>query len=147
MRFVWEIVLNRSRDEVWRAFDNPENLKRWEPTLLSFEPVSGNPGQVGAVSRLTYLEGKRSIVLTETITLRHEPDEFAGSYDSVMAVNTISNSFTTEGSGATRWTVSAEFCCRGLWRLLAPLMRGSIRKRLNADLTRFKTELEAGRLV
>ena len=56
------------------------------------------------------------------------------------------NSFTDAGGDRPRWTVSAEFQFRGLFKLLGPLMRGAIAKRTRADLLRFKTMLEAGQL-
>ena len=146
MRFSFEIPLDRSREAVWKAFDNPDNMKTWQPTLVSFEPVSGTPGQPGAVSRLTYREGKRTMVLTETITLRREPDEFAGTYDSGMAVNAIHNRFEEAGPGQTRWIMTADFQFRGIWRLLGFVFSGAIRKRTMADLNRFKQKLEAGEL-
>jgi carbon monoxide dehydrogenase subunit G len=146
MHFTFEYLLARSRATVWKAFDNPDNLGKWQPTLQAFEPVSGIPGQPGAVSRLTYREGSRAIVLTETITLRREPEEFAGTYDSGMGLNAVHNRFEEAGAGQTRWVVSADFQFRGIWRLLGLLFKGAIRKRMVQDLTRFKQKLEAAEL-
>jgi carbon monoxide dehydrogenase subunit G len=72
MNFKSEIVINRNREDVWKLFDNTDNMKKWQPTLKKFEPQSGKPGQVGAVSKLTYEENGREIVLIETITSRNE---------------------------------------------------------------------------
>jgi uncharacterized protein YndB with AHSA1/START domain len=58
MKFTLELTLHKSRADVWRAFDNPENTKVWQPTLVRVETVSGAQGQTGAVSKLTYAEGK-----------------------------------------------------------------------------------------
>ena len=146
MHFEFAYQLGRSRDAVWRAFDNPENLKRWQPTLESFEPVSGTPGQAGAVSRLRYREGKRAVVLSETITLRREPEEFAGTYDSGMGENTVHNRFEVMGPETTLWVVHTDFRFRGIWRWLSPLFKGAIEKRLREDLGRFKDRLESGLL-
>lgn len=146
MAFRFELSLARSRAEVWRAFDRPENLRKWQPTLVSFDPVSGDPGQPGAVSRLVYREGNRTIAMTETITARREPEEFSGTYHSGMAVNTIQNRFEATGPTSTRWLVTADFEFRGLWRLLSPFFRGAIRTRMLQDLSRFKKLLESGEL-
>ncbi len=73
--------------------DNVENMKEWQPSLKSFEHQSGEPGQVGAVSKLTYNENGREIVLTETITGRKEPEEFSGTYDNPVARNRVKNTF------------------------------------------------------
>lgn len=144
LRFTQEIVLDRPIEAVWRAFDNPENLKVWQPTLVSFEPVSGTPGQPGAVSRLTYQEGKRIIVLMETVTDRQQPNLFAGTYDSGMGLNNITARFSPQGDGATLWRMEGEFISRGIWKLITPLFAGVIRKRTREDAIRFKTSLESG---
>ena len=147
MRVSFEVILNKSRDSVWKAFDNPTNMKKWQPTLKSFEPVSGTPGQAGAVSRLTYDERGRTIVLTETITLRRQPEAFAGTYDSGMAINILHNAFTEVGPSQTKWVMESEFRFRGFWRLLAPLMRGAVAKRIREDVGRFKRMLESDQLA
>ena len=146
MQLQFSIVLNRRRDDVWRAFDRVDSLKKWQPTLVSFEPQSGTPGEVGAISKLTYLENNRTIVLTEVVTLRQPPREFAGTYDSGMAINHVHNRFEELGDGTTQWTMTAEFRFTGLWKLLSPLFRGMIKKRLQADAQRFRELLEAGEL-
>ncbi len=147
MRMTVEVTLDKSRQEVWKAFDSPANMRKWQPTLKSFEPVSGTPGQVGAVSRLTYDENGRSIVLTETITLRQELVAFAGMYDSGHAVNTVQNSFTEVAPGRTKWVMEADLLFRGFLKLMAPFIRGTIEKRMRTDVERFKTLLEAGELA
>ena len=69
---------------MWRAFDNVENMKKWQPTLMKFEPVSGTPGQVGAVSELTYNENGREFMLIEKITRRDEPNGFDAIYENSL---------------------------------------------------------------
>lgn len=146
LQFTTEVVLERPIHEVWRAFDSTENMKRWQPTLESFVHVSGTPGQPGAVSRLTYLEGKRTVVLTETVSERREPEYFAGSYDSGMACNRIANHFVAIDGNRTQWKMECEFVFRGVWKLLTPLFRGAIEQRTRQDVERFKECLESGKL-
>jgi uncharacterized protein YndB with AHSA1/START domain len=68
MKFKLELPIHKSRAEVWKTFDNPENMKKWQPSLIKFEPVSGTPGQPDAVSKLTYNEGRGEFVLIEKVT-------------------------------------------------------------------------------
>jgi len=145
IQITTELVLERPIGEVWRAFDSPDNMRRWQPTLESFEPVEGTPGQPGAVSRLTYLEGKQRMVLLETITERREPEHFAGTYASGMATNRMVNRFVALDSTRTHWQVECEFVFHGAWRFLAPFFRASIERRTRADVERFKECLETGR--
>jgi hypothetical protein len=146
MHLAFDYVLGRKREEVWKAFDNPDNMKKWQPTLAAFEPMVGTPGQEGAVSKLTYREDGRQIVLMETITIRREPEEYGGTYESDMATSVIHNRFEPDGPWTTRWNITIDFRFRGLWRLLGPLFKGAIARRTRADLERFKILLESGQL-
>lgn len=145
MNFKYEIVINRSRAEVWKLFDNVDNMKKWQPTLKKFELQNGTPGQVGAVSQLTYEENGREIVLIETISSRNEPNEFSGTYANSMALNTIKNQFIALEAKRTNWTMDCEFKLHGFWKLLGPLMIGAIKKRTVQDMQRFKELAEASR--
>jgi hypothetical protein len=75
------IDIDLPRDEVIKLFDNPDNLVKWQNGLQSFERLSGEPGQPGAKSKLTFLHGKHTIELIETVSERNLPDEFNGSYE------------------------------------------------------------------
>ncbi len=139
MKIIREIVINKSREEVWKVFDDPENMKKWQPTLKKFEHQSGRQGQVGAISKLTYEENRREIVMTETITGRKEPDEFSGEYTTPQAVNKINNKFVKLDDSKTKWVMDCEFRFKGLiWNLISPLLRGAIRKRIEKDMNQFK---------
>jgi hypothetical protein len=143
MNFKHEVVINRSRDEVWKLFDNPDNMKKWQPTLKKFEPLSGKPGQVGAVSKLTHEENGREIVLIETISNRNEPNEFSGTYSNPMATNSIKNHFIALESNRTKWVIDCGFIFHGFWKLLGLFMKGAIRKRTAQDADRFKQMAES----
>ncbi len=146
MKFNYEVAINRSRDEVWKLFDNPDNMKKWQPALKKFEPQSGKPGQVGAVSKLTYEENGREIVLIETISSRNEPNEFSGTYTNPMATNSIKNEFAALEANRTKWVMDCEFIFHGFWKLLGPLMKGAIKKRTVQDVNRFKQMAEGEQL-
>ena len=87
MKYTSEIEINKPVDRVIELFDNPDNLDKWMIGLQSFEPISGNPGQVGAKSRLKFKMGKREIEMIETITVRNFPDEFSGTYEAKGVFN------------------------------------------------------------
>lgn len=146
MKFEFTIDLAAPRDLVWRAFDNPSNLLKWQPSLVSFEPVSGSPGQVGAVSQLTYRESGREIVLVETITVRREPVEFGGTYESGHGVTLLSNRFVETAADQTRWNVETQAQLRGMAKFMGPMLKGMIENRVRTDCQRFKSLLESGEL-
>jgi uncharacterized protein YndB with AHSA1/START domain len=146
MRFELDVDIAAPPDDVWRAFEDPANTPRWQPTLQSFERISGEPGWPGAVSLLVYHEGGRKIEMTETITARDEGRHLAGRYDNAWAVNEMACTFETLPDGGTRWRALAEFRFKGWTKLLAPLLRAGIRKRLEDDMLRFKELVESGAL-
>jgi hypothetical protein len=48
---------------VWKAFDDPENMKIWQPSLVRTERLGGTTGQPGSVSKLTYKQNEREFSL------------------------------------------------------------------------------------
>lgn len=142
MRFELSMDIDAPPDVVWRLFDDPANTPRWQPALQSYERISGEPGWPGAVSLLVYHQGGRRIETTELITARDEGRHLAGRYDNAWATNDMACTFEALPDGGTRWRAFAEFRFKGWTKLLAPLLRAGIRKRLEDDMLRFKELVE-----
>ena len=144
MKFRIELPINRPRLEVWKAFDNPQNMKKWQPSLTKFENISGIRGQPGAVSKLTYMEGEREFALIEKVTRRDEPNGLDGVYENDFSVNTIKNTFVEQGSDQTLWVMETEFKFKTLiMKIVGPLMKNNFIKRTQADMKRFKEMAES----
>ena len=137
-----EITIDADRATVWREFDNPDNLGKWQPTLKSFTHQSGTAGEPGAVSELVYDENGREVAMTETMTERREPDFMAGIYDSAWSKVTIVNHFEVMGDNQTRWVIYANHQFKGFFRFLALFLRKSIRARTDDWMQRFKLLVE-----
>lgn len=142
MKIRTEVVIDADPKTVWRAFDNPDNLQKWQPTLRSFRTISGEPGQPGAVSELLYDENGREIRVMECLTERREPHFMAGSYASDRGKAIVVNQFEDLGDGRTRWVAWWNHVSRGIFRLLSPFMKRSMAKRIDDDLQRFKLMVE-----
>ena len=144
MKFKLELTINKPLAEVWKAFDNIESMKKWQPTLVKFEPVSGIPGQPGAVSKLTYEEGRREFTLIEKIIHRDEPNSFDGVYENNFADNIIRNKFIELGQHQTVWAMETEFKFKTLiMKLMGPLMKKNFVARTQKDMERFKEMAES----
>lgn len=143
--YTVEIEINLPRDRVIELFDNPDNLKKWQPGLQSFEHVSGEPGQPGARSKLVYLNGKHRVELTETVTKRDLPDEFNGTYSWGGGENTLENRFIELGPDRTKWesTCSYEFSSFML-KMMGFLFPGMFKKQNMVFLRNFKAFCEDG---
>ena len=138
MKFTVKIKINLARNKVIELFDSTENLKKWQPGLLSFEHQSGTPGEVGAKSRLQYKTGKREIEMVETITVKNLPDEFSGIYEAKGVWNEVKNYFYEVDKNTTKWVSENEFRCSGFMKIIAFFMPGSFKKETMKYLEYFK---------
>jgi len=143
LKFKLELSINKPLAEVWKAFDNIENMKKWQPTLVKFEPISGISGQPGAVSKLTYEEGGREFTLIEKITHRDEPGSFDGVYENNFTDNTVRNKFIELGHNQTLWVMETEYRFKTLiMKVMGPLMKKKFFARTQKDMERFKEMAE-----
>lgn len=139
MKYKLELTIEKSRAEVWKAFDNTENMKQWQPSLKKFAHVSGTPGQPGAVSTLTYEENDREFTLTERITLREEPNRFDGIYENKFSESVIKNTFIEQAANETLWVSETNFKFKTLlMKIMGPLMKRNFVRRTFRDMERFK---------
>jgi len=142
MKLKFETMIDASVEAVWAAFDNPDNMPRWQQNLESFHHVSGKPGQPGAVSELIYDEKGKKVILKETITERRDPNLLAGTYESPMGTTLIVNHFEVVADKSTRWTSWCNFTFQGFMKIMSLFVAGIIRKRTEADMERFKLMVE-----
>jgi uncharacterized membrane protein len=142
MKLKLETVVDTSLDNVWAAFDNPENLPRWQQNLESFNHISGQPGQPGAVSELVFDEKGKKVIVSETITERREPDFLAGAYESPMGKALIVSHFEAVDDNSTRWTSWCNFTFQGFAKFMSLFVSSIVRNRMEADMARFKLMVE-----
>ena len=93
MKLNFEIEIDAGLDDVWAAFTNPDNMRRWVQNFESFTPKSGIPGQPGATAEVAFNENGKRVVMLETITERRDPDFLAGSYETDHGTTVIVNHF------------------------------------------------------
>lgn len=144
MKFTLELPIYKPRAEVWKAFDNPQNMRKWQRSLISFETISGMQGQPGAVSKLTFEERGRQFELIEKVTHRDEPNRLDGVYENNFADNIVKNTFVEQGKEQTLWVMETEFKFKTLvMRILGPLMKKNFVARTQKDMGRFKEMVES----
>ncbi len=142
MKHKTEVLIDADRATVWRMFDNPHNMTKWQPTLKSFTHKSGTPGQPDAVSELVYDENGRDVVMTETITARREPDFLGGTYETKWGTVIIFNHFEDTGDSKTRWVSNVNYIFKGFMKIMALFMRKSIFSRNDTNMNHFKLLVE-----
>jgi hypothetical protein len=109
MKYKNELEIHLPLDRVIELFDNPENLKKWMPGLVSFETISGTQGQPEAKSLLKYEMGKRKIEMVETILTRNLLENFSGTYETKGIYNVVRNSFRSIDKNTTLLINENEF--------------------------------------
>lgn len=139
MKYTSEIIINKPVNEVVQLFDNPDNLYAWMEGLTEFEHLSGEPGQPGAKSKLTFEMGKRTVEMIETVTVRNLPEEFSGTYEADKVFNKITNRFFPAGDGKTKYVSENEFELQGFFmKAMAFLLPGLFKKQTKKHLEAFK---------
>ena len=143
MEYRRQIDIDRPRTEVVDLFLDPENLKAWQPSLVSMELLSGpDPSALGAVTRQLHRMGKREVEMVQTITQHDPPEAFAATYEADKVWNLVENRFTEIDGGRTRWVVDNTFRCAGMMRLMSALFPGMFRKQTLSFMESFKAFAE-----
>jgi len=143
MKYTLELDIDVPRKNMIEYFDNPDNMAKWQPGFVKMEHVSGEPGEIGAKSKLYYKMGKREVEMIETITARNLPEEFCGTYEAKGVWNSVDNRFVEVGTHKTRWLFETEFKCSGFLRVMAFFMPGMFKKQSLENMKSFKEFAEA----
>jgi len=138
MKYTTEIRINLSRSKVLELFDNTENLYKWQPGLLSFTHLEGEPGEERARSELVYESRKGELLITETIIRKRLPDLFHMSYKSKGVYNEVENYFEELEPGNTLWRTENLFRFSGIMMLMVPFMKRAFIHNTMLNMDRFK---------
>ncbi len=143
MKYTCSVDIDQPLQKVIDLFDNPDNMKHWQPGLLSFEHLSGDPGEPGAKSRLHYKMGKRDIEMTETIIERDLPRMFSSTYEANGVLNIQKNTFVPVDEQTTRYVSENEFRFSGFMKIMGWLMPGAFKKQSQKYMDQFKEFAES----
>jgi hypothetical protein len=143
MKYNIELIINKPRREVWKAFNDPEKMKAWQTSLVAIELLSGTAGQPGAVSKLMFEEKGREFSLVERIISFQEPEIVLQSYENQFSINMIHNSFLEQGQNQTLWIMETGYKFRTLlMKIMGPVYKKNLVARTQRDMQRFKELVE-----
>ena len=137
MKYTCEIDIDKPIERVIELFDDPENMKEWQPGLVSYEFISGEPGQPGSKMKLKYKMGKREVEMVETLISRHHTS-FSGTYEAKGVWNRIDAEFEKINEDQTRYITRQEFQLKGIMKLYGWLMPGAFKKQTMVYMRSFK---------
>lgn len=140
MKFTCSVTINLPRQKVIDLWQDPENLAHWQDGFIDFKHVEGEPGQVGAVSRVRYKIRNRDLELIETIKEMNLPESMVGLYESKPTTNLMHNTFTMVNDHITRWDAQINYLeMNGLvMKLMARFFPNMFQKQAQKWLDQFK---------
>ena len=135
------IEINLPIGKVVELFMDKANFKEWKKDFISYEPVSGTPGKVGAVTKLSF----KRVTLVEKITSENLPSEISYEYEhkrgtKIVMIHQASNRFTPLQENKTQYELESEMTkvFGFLPRIIMKLMAGAVRKYEQDQLDQFK---------
>ncbi len=145
MRYQLELDIDAPRERVLELFLDTENLKRWQPSLVRYEQLSGDGMRgVGSTSKQLHRMGQREVDMLATVTVDRYPDEFAATFEADDVWNLIENHFFDLGEHRTKWTVTSDFRSSSfMMKLLMLIMPGMFKKQTRSFMEHFKEFAEA----
>ncbi|WP_103864335.1 SRPBCC family protein [Aquimarina sp. I32.4] len=147
MEYTLDIEIKLPRHQVVDLFKNEENMKFWQKGFVNMTLLNGQKGKAGAVSKLTYIMGKRKIEMVETITLLDLPAAIHLTFDAKNIYNIQENYFEELVNGHTKWISKNEFKFSGFMKIMGFLMPGAFKKQSYSYMKDFKAFAENGKSV
>src|SRR5215471_8724758 len=105
----YSVEIDAPVKKVVDLFMNPDHYTEWKKDFISYERVSGTPGQAGAVTRLKF----KQVTMFETITSSNLPNEISAEYEHKRGKNTVmfhkaTNRFSTLQGNNTLYDTEIE---------------------------------------
>jgi len=155
MKYRNSIEIAQPRARVAQLLADPVHLPRWLRGMVLHEPVHGEHGQLGTVSRVVLQSGKQTFEITETVT-RREPTDLQEIPREVVVVferesvgtgiwSVVRDRLTETDPRSTLWVSDSEFRFDGvLMRFIGFVMPGTFRKQSQQHMEDFKAFAEHG---
>jgi len=138
VKYTVSLDIDLPRERVVALFDDHQNYKRWMTGLRSIERLPDGK------HKLTFLFGRREMVLVETIARRELPELVEAVYQGPDNRNGTVHRFAVIDAGRTRWEQTTEFQFDGLFmKLQSAVLPGMFRKQTLTYMKCFKDFAES----
>lgn len=144
MKYNCQTEINLPVSKVVELWQDEKNFKEWQDGFVKIKHISGEPGTVGAKSKICLEQGKRKMELLETITSIDLPHEKSATYEHRHMTNTLTTRFKSLGDNRTLYIAEVEYTkFNGLMpKLMALLFPGMFKKQNQKWLDQFKAFAE-----
>jgi hypothetical protein len=127
---------------ITEAFLDPDNAVYWTKDLERFEVISREPGLVGSVAHLHYIQNDKRYIL-EDVMKEYIPNEYFKSEVTGGGLRAQVETWLREKNGNTevmiKWSGSGNTL---MMRILLPFLRGVMRRQMRSELECFKSLVE-----
>jgi predicted small secreted protein len=137
-----QVSINKPVNEVFKTFNNSENIKDWIPEVKSFEVVKNNPGKTGSIYKIVVDNKGQEITMTEKVLAYVENEKVTLFFDAENMLKTDDYIFT-EKDGIT--TITQNSSCKSESFLLAcvfPYVKWKFENQDQSYLNNFKAFIE-----
>ncbi|KGL63972.1 SRPBCC family protein [Polaribacter sp. Hel1_85] len=137
-----KVSVNKSIEDVFKTFNNSENIKNWIPEVKSFEVVNNNPGKTGSVYKIVVDNQGQEITMTEKV-MAYVPNEKVTLFFDAEGMLKKDDYLFTEKDGVTTITLNAS--CQSESYIMAcvfPYFKGTFRDQDQSYLDNFKAFAE-----
>ncbi len=136
------VEIAESPEVIAEALLDPDNAIHWTADLERFEVISGEPGHVGSVAHLHYLQRGNAYVMEDRLE-EYVPNEYFRSTVSGGGLRAQVETWLRGKNGSTQVTIRWSGTGTTLpTRVLLPFLRGSIRRQASEDLETLKNLIE-----
>lgn len=137
-----QVEVNKPIAEAWAVMEDDSRISEWLPVITRIEPVSGNPGTLGAVSNIYAVENGEEMVMQETITAFEPPKHIAMTF-TMDFMDMEYEMHLTEENGKTRISSKSKTVGNGLVsKSILSFMGGMMETQENENLERLKKVIE-----
>lgn len=109
MKYSCNVEIEAPLKQVVALWKNEKHFAQWQDGFKSMEHLQGIPNTVGAKSRIKLNQGKREIVLIETILENNLPVEKSALYEHLHMSNTQTSRFEYIDETHTRYISEVEY--------------------------------------
>ncbi len=144
MKYTSEIEIDLSREKVVELFDDTEKMKNWQPTLVEYKHLEGEPRQEGATTDFLYkMQGEKTMLMQETVLQRNLPDSYKVLYETAGIKNELENEFESINENTTLWRIKNNYKFSGAFKMMGIVAKKAFKEQTMKTMRQFKEFAES----
>lgn len=137
------VTVNAPVEKVWDIFINPDYLKHWLSGFVSIEHLDGSIGKKGSTSKMKFMERGKELEAIEKVLFNNLRQQYSFEMQHETLKTLTDVRFVSIGQ-VTEIIQAVQFAPKGIFmKLMMPLMKGTMKKRMSNDLKNLKEFIES----